>query len=220
MCGWGEHVRVYKRDHVGMCGCITHDRGVRLHPLFTNMSPLAGNRNGRIDMSDKVSYDKAITFSDGAKDLLSKTLENLEISFRCNVTGTKQSNSGGGLALGLGVDGVRVRLNFAGTTLLEAMRFASGGQSFRVAVQSRLRMTAKKSLENEVQVFSMSEVFRPTKKGFVWIAPSMKKLKVLEDMLEAGDIDQDLFDVSKIRFDAAILAETEERGMELAKKKA
>ena len=161
-------------------------------------------------MNEKVKANKDILFNDGSKSLITKSLDNMEITFWCTVTGTQQSQDKGGLAKGRGVQNVKVRLNFAATTLHEAMRFASGGQSFRVACQSRLRMTKVEKLTKDTQVFSMSEIFNPPKAGFTWTAPSMKKLRVLEDMLNAGDIDQDLFDVSKERFDAAILVETAE----------
>lgn len=160
--------------------------------------------------SDKVKVNKDILFSEGAKDLMNKGLENLEITFWCTVTGTSQSQEKGGLAKGNGVANVKVRLNFAATTVYEAMKFASGGQSFRVAIQNRLRMTKKESLMKETQVFSMSEVFRPKKAGFVWVAPSAKKLAVLEGMFKDGDIDQELYDVSKAKFERRIVEETDE----------
>ena len=161
-------------------------------------------------MNEKVKANKDILFNDGSKSLITKSLDNMEITFWCTVTGTQQSQDKGGLAKGRKVDSVKVVLNFAGTTLLEAMKFASGGQSFRVACQARLRMVSVEKLTKETQTFSMSEIFNPKRAGFAWIAPSARKLKVLEDMLAAGDIDRELFDISKTRFEKAIVVETAE----------
>ncbi|MCK5604610.1 hypothetical protein KAR91_22165 [Candidatus Pacearchaeota archaeon] len=152
-----------------------------------------------------MSKSENISFNETSKKVIGTSLDPVEIKFSCTVSGTKQSDKAdGGLKLGTSVENVRVKLIFTGTTLYEALKFASGGQSFRVAIQARLRMTAKKDLLEKEQVFYMSEVFNPKKRGFVWIPPSQKKLTILKDMFEAGDIDEDLFDISKARFEKQI----------------
>lgn len=138
--------------------------------------------------TDKVKYDKGIKFNDGSQALVTTALDNLNIEFRCDVSGTSQSAEGGGLAKGRKVEGVKVRLNFASTTLLEAMRFASGGQSFRVAIQAKLRLRPVVDLESKTHEFAMSDVFNPPKRGFTPMTPERHVAKLLEAGMTQADI--------------------------------
>ena len=105
--------------------------------------------------------ENKVVFSEASKNLMVIKLDGMHTEFRCTVTGTVESMENGGLAKGVKVKGVRVRLNFNATTLGEAIEFASKGQSYRVAIQNRLRMRKVDSLEKEIQEFHMSDIFHP-----------------------------------------------------------
>ena len=111
-------------------------------------------------MADNNNENKVV-FSEASKALMVTKLDGMHTSFKCTVTGTTESMENGGLAKGVKVKGVRVRLNFNATTLSEAIEFACKGQSYRVAIQNRLRMRKVEKLEKELQEFHMSDVFHP-----------------------------------------------------------
>ena len=134
---------------------------------------------------------ETISFNEGSQKLIETSLDPLKVGFTCTVSGTTQSEENGGLTKGNKVTDVKVRLTFTGTSLFDAIRFASGGQSFRVAVQSRLRTSSVKSLKNDVHDFMMSDVFNPPKRTVVVdpkLAVKRNAKKLMNDGMSKAEI--------------------------------
>ena len=168
---------------------------------------------GIITMSkeNKKTMEETIAFSENSKELLTTKLDPMKISFKCKVQGTKQSEESGGLAKGVAVENVRVRLDFTGCTLHQAMKFASGGQSFRVAVQARLRKVAVAELKKDLQIFSMSEVFNPKRGGFT-VDPKTALKRASTKLRESGMSTADMIKMLQEQEKAENAAKEAEKG--------
>jgi hypothetical protein len=115
-------------------------------------------------MADKVVKEENVIINDSKG--VRESLDNVEVKFKCKVRGSESGQKAGGLGEGVEVTDVKIKLIFTGTTVFEALKFAAGGQSFRVAIQARLRKTPKAKLEKETQTFAMSDIFHPVRTGF------------------------------------------------------
>jgi len=134
-------------------------------------------------MSEVTKVEK-ITF-EGNQDLLASKLDGIKIRFTCDVQGSKKPVDGA-LAHGTTVKGVPIRLMCNAVTLMEALRFASGGQSYRVAIQSRLRRLSKNKLTQAVEdkkalEFHMSDLCNPVR-TFTKVEPKVAAKRAAEKM--------------------------------------
>ena len=112
-----------------------------------------------------------VTFlnAEGLTALLSTKLDGIKISSSCKVTGGKKGAQIGAIVKGDFVEDVKTIFNFNGTTLMEALKKASGGSSFMVSAQTEMRKLTKAELEKAVKVpltFHMSDIFNKKKGGF------------------------------------------------------
>ncbi len=102
-----------------------------------------------------VMAKESVTMNDTA--IVRQKLDEVEIEITFNLKNDKDVK----------VEGVKCKLVFTGTTVFEALKFASGGQSFRVAIQAKLRKLSKAELLAKTHVIAMSDVFNPPKRTFV-----------------------------------------------------
>jgi len=133
-------------------------------------------------MSD-VKVEK-ITFG-GNTELLATKLDGIKIHFTCDVQGSKKPVEGA-LPHGVTVKAVPIRLSCNAASLMDALKFASGGQSYRVAIQSRIRRLSKRELVKAVEdkkalEFHMSDLCNPVR-TFTKVAPKVAAKRAAEKM--------------------------------------
>ena len=133
---------------------------------------------------NKNADDKVTVIGDQAK--LTAKLDGIKWSFKCNLTGAKKPVA---LALRHGdeIKDIPIRLECNGATVYEAMKFACGGQSFRVAIQRRLRVMKaddlRKAADNNAPlVFHLSDLVNPVRAARTPLAPKDAANNAVEKM--------------------------------------
>jgi hypothetical protein len=114
----------------------------------------------------KVKKEENVRFI-GSSELLATDISSVKCLFECDLTGSK-SPQPGALGTGMKLENIPLKLTCTGTTLMDAMKFACGGQSYRVAIQSRLRRMPKHDLEKAIKdnkniEFFLSDLINPSR---------------------------------------------------------
>ena len=139
-----------------------------------------------------VKVEEKITFVGNTETLAAK-LDGIKAMFRCNLTGAKKPVA---MALRHGdeIKDIPIRLECNGATVMQALKFACGGQSYRVAIQRRLRVMKADDLRKAVKnnaplVFHLSDLVNPVRAPRVAMAPKDAANHAIDKMDDADKME-------------------------------
>ena len=163
-------------------------------------------------MSDiKVSNENA--------SVMATDLGGTVINTSCTLSGSRKNSGKEWVSTVMGNDGklkmktvkdVPIRFTFPeGVKILDVLKFASGGQSFMVAVQSGLRKknfadVSEHADKGTPYTYDMYDLFNAKKGGFAQ-TPGQKKLRALEAMKD--DIDDETYTALKAKYEKVVSEE-------------